>query len=244
MKDLGQSSRRPVAEGETLESSGQAFPRSGRNMKRRGTASYNMNGNPLAAKAVPLPLKLCRPVGKAMDFIQHQYGWSVLGTCFRIRPAPLPETGQRGTRIIARGIHRLIAKLPGKLQQERGLAHLPRSGQDLNSAGRGFTQPFLQHLPAVIVAVLQYNHNRIIIRLYRRIGQERFPVPTNINAEKLAQNRSLLVGPLSYRVRCSNGPTWPSTRSCLRTCRFVSISSFSRGGFNAVGCTLARPRSI
>ena len=68
-----------------------------------------------------------------MNLVQQQYGSAGLRAGFRFRPATLPEAGQCGARLVASRVDGCLAELARQLQQQRGLAHLPRPGEELNA---------------------------------------------------------------------------------------------------------------
>ncbi len=104
------------------------------------------------------------PIGKMMHLVQQQNRCPLLCTRLGLGPAALPKARQSRVRIVACGVDGLVAELRGNLQEQRCLSYLPGAGKKLDTAGRGFTEPFEQHISATQVCVLNLNHSLIIIR--------------------------------------------------------------------------------
>jgi hypothetical protein len=81
-----------------------------------------------------------------------------------------PEARQRGFGRVGRRVDRLVARLPGELQKQRGLADLPGSGAELDAARCRLGEALPQHVPALVITEPEVSrwHGRIIIRLRSR----------------------------------------------------------------------------
>src|SRR6266511_4636776 len=84
---------------------------------------------------------------------------------------PFPEPGERSFRRVCGGVDGLLAKVLGDLQEQRGLADLTGTGEQLDAAGSGLGQALGQQIPALEVALAEAlaRHTRIIIRLWPNI---------------------------------------------------------------------------
>src|ERR1035437_10679249 len=106
-----------------------------------------------------------------MHLVQQQNRSPLLSARFSLGPAALPKARQCSVRIVACGVDGLAAELSGDVQKQRSLTHLPWTGEKLNATGRGFTEPFEQHITAMEVGVLNLSHSLIIIRLWTSLCQ-------------------------------------------------------------------------
>ena len=119
-----------------------------------------------------MPFESFCPVVQVMNLIQQKDRRSASSTCFGVRKTAFPETGKRRIRLVTRRVDGGIADLSGELEQQRRLADLARSGEELDSAWGRLAESFQEPLPAPCVVAHDFIHSRIIIRLY----------PTNVNS--------------------------------------------------------------
>ncbi len=118
-----------------------------------------MNGHLPPPHPVPLTLEPSSPVTEDVRLVE-QDDHTAMGACGRLRPGPdaLPKARQGGLGAVAGGVEGRRPGLPGQLQEQRGLPHLARAGQELNTSRRRFGQTLQQETPAVLVV-----HNESII---------------------------------------------------------------------------------
>ena len=111
-----------------------------------------MNRYPPAPEAVPFTLGSCSPVAQNVHLIKQNDRSTMgardrLGTC----PHAVPEARQGSLRAVARRVESHRTGLPGELQEERGLPHLARPGQELDPSRRSFGQTPQKEASAVLV---------------------------------------------------------------------------------------------
>ena len=125
-------------------------------------------GSAPAADAIPLALEAGGPVAQQVHLFEEDDG-PAMGGHGGVGAAPraFPEPGQGGLGAVGRGIVHDGPQPAGKLEQERGLADLPRAGEQLQPSRGRFLRSFQQDLQACAVAEaeLAIGHGLIIIRL-------------------------------------------------------------------------------
>src|SRR5712691_7726699 len=92
-----------------------------------------------ASQPVPLTLEPCRPVTEDVHLVE-QNDHPAMGACGRLcaRPDAFPEARESSLRAVTRRVEGRRTGLPGELQEERGLPHLPRPSEELDPSRRGF----------------------------------------------------------------------------------------------------------
>src|SRR5205823_12635058 len=99
-----------------------------------------------------------------MHLIQQQKRCTALSALFCFAPAVLPKTWQGGIRLISRGVYGSVAEPGGDFQQERGLAYLTRTGEQLNAAGSGLLEAVEQLFPTVAKGLANRCHSRTLLQ--------------------------------------------------------------------------------
>ena len=132
-----------MREGDSLEAASQALARPGAEMKGRRASGDNIHRQFPPLKAVPFALQTAGPIGEQVRLIQEDHSAVLpLGKLFGSSPETFPETGQRRFRPIRGRIDR--RETLGEFEQQRRLADLSRTGQQLDARRRRFRQPLSQ----------------------------------------------------------------------------------------------------
>ena len=111
-----------------------------------------MNRHLPPPQPIPLTLEPCSPVTEYVRLVEQDDD-TAMGACGRLCPRPdaCPKARERGLRAVARRIESERTGLTGELQEERGLPHLARPGQELDPSRRSFGQTLEKAAPAVLV---------------------------------------------------------------------------------------------
>jgi hypothetical protein len=111
-----------------------------------------MNRHLPPPEPVPVTFEPGSPVTEHMDLVE-QDDHTAMGACGRLCPRPdaFPEARQGGLRAVTRRVESRRTGLPGELQEERGLPHLARPGQELDPSRRSFGQALQKEASAVLV---------------------------------------------------------------------------------------------
>jgi hypothetical protein len=94
-----------------------------------------------------MPFELLCPIVQEMNLIQQENRCPAVSARLSIGPMAVPKPGKRRVWFVSRSVDGRIAKLRGDFKEQRGLAYLPRPCEKLNSAWRGFSEPFQKEVP-------------------------------------------------------------------------------------------------
>src|SRR5262245_34304875 len=111
-----------------------------------------MHGYLPSAELVPFPLQPGRPITEDVDLVEEQdRATMALRNRFGAGPYAVPEPRKGSLRPVAGSIKTRLASLSFQIQEQRGLAHLARSRQQLDPCRVSFGKALPEQFPAVPV---------------------------------------------------------------------------------------------